>query len=145
MVGTDRAENVFGQVLICLRMSKLDYLLKETPYSAYVTIRKKFIKSVHEDMVENRNVEAGAPIQNDEKYEKLNEELKSQKTKYAMLQFEHEELELKREKLERENVDLEDKIEEAYEESRNLKKNVKDIKDDKLVFNPNGRMILIRI
>ena len=46
MVGPVKAENVFGQVMICLRMSKLDYLVKEMPYSAYATIRKKFIKSV---------------------------------------------------------------------------------------------------
>jgi hypothetical protein len=29
MVGNIKAENVFGQVLICLRMSKLDYMVKE--------------------------------------------------------------------------------------------------------------------
>ena len=40
-----RAENIFEKVLICLRMSKLDYIVKETPYSAYLTIRKKFAKS----------------------------------------------------------------------------------------------------
>ena len=40
------AENVFGQVLICLRMSKLDYVIKETPYAGYVTVRKKFMKNV---------------------------------------------------------------------------------------------------
>ena len=31
------AENVLGQVLICLRMSKLDFLVTETPYAAYMT------------------------------------------------------------------------------------------------------------
>ena len=45
MCDNSRAENVFGQILICLRMSKLDYIVKETPYSAYLTIRKKFAKS----------------------------------------------------------------------------------------------------
>ena len=44
-----KADNVFGQVMICLRMSKLDYLVNETPYSAYVTIRKKFVKSLDRD------------------------------------------------------------------------------------------------
>jgi hypothetical protein len=40
------AENVFGQVLICLRMSQLDFLVKETPYAAYITVRKKLTKYV---------------------------------------------------------------------------------------------------
>ena len=61
-------------------MSKLDFLVKETPYSAYVTIRKKFINSANEDIVESRNVGlVSTPKHNDEKYEKLNEELKSLK------------------------------------------------------------------
>ena len=61
-----KAENVFGQVLICLRMSKLDYMVKETPYSAYVTIRKKFIKSVDENMIEmgNGDVERNDALDN---------------------------------------------------------------------------------
>ena len=38
MVGKSSAEDVFGSVLICLRMSKLTFLVKETPYSVYETI-----------------------------------------------------------------------------------------------------------
>ena len=38
-------DNVFGKVLIQLRMSKLDYLVKETPCAAYLTVRKGFMKS----------------------------------------------------------------------------------------------------
>ena len=57
MVGTSKAENVFGKVLICLRMSKLDYVVKETPYSAYLTIKKKFSKSINEELIENVIVE----------------------------------------------------------------------------------------
>ena len=34
-----------GQVIFNLKMSKLNYVVKETPYSAYITIRKKFICS----------------------------------------------------------------------------------------------------
>ena len=40
------AENKFGQVLSCLRISKLNFLVKEKPYSAYVTVRKKFHKEI---------------------------------------------------------------------------------------------------
>ena len=46
MTGNVSADNAFGQVLICLRMSELHYIVNETPFSAYVTIRKKFVKSV---------------------------------------------------------------------------------------------------
>ena len=52
-----KAETVFGQVLICLRMSKLDYMIKETPYSAYLTVRKKFAKDVKEEVIEVNSVE----------------------------------------------------------------------------------------
>ena len=50
-------ENVFGQVMICLRMSKLDFMIKETPYSGYVTIRKKFIKHGDKNITADRTVE----------------------------------------------------------------------------------------
>ena len=55
MVGEVSAENAFGQVLICLRMSKLNFILKETPYSGYVTIRKKFVKEVDNGVIESEN------------------------------------------------------------------------------------------
>ena len=52
MTVENSAEKACGQVLICLKMSKLNYMVKETPFSAYVTIRKKFLNSYqieHED------------------------------------------------------------------------------------------------
>ena len=52
MTVENSAEKVCGQILICLKMSKLNYMVKETPFSAYVTIRKKFLNSYqieHED------------------------------------------------------------------------------------------------
>jgi hypothetical protein len=45
MSGDSSPHNACGQILFSLRMSKLNYVVKETPYSAYVTIRKKFIQS----------------------------------------------------------------------------------------------------
>ena len=67
MVGTSKAEFAFGKVLICLRMSNLDYIVKETPYSAYLTIRKKFSKTVNEEMT---NVEY---VENNDTLKKLKE------------------------------------------------------------------------
>ena len=60
MVGKVSAENAFGQILICLRMSKLNFILKETPYSGYVTIRKKFVKEVENGengVIDSENVD----------------------------------------------------------------------------------------
>ena len=60
MTGPQTADSVFGQMLICLRMSKLDYMVKETPYSGYVTIRKKFVKNYtgeHVGLMENLKIE----------------------------------------------------------------------------------------
>ena len=67
------AQNVFGQVLICLRMSQLDYVVKETPYAAYVTVRKQFMKhaNVEKDVIE---VEVGKTS-----VEKENTKLKEKK------------------------------------------------------------------
>ena len=56
MTGKTIAKNALGQVLICLRMSKLNYVAKETPYSAYVTIRKKFVKDADGNMLEKAKV-----------------------------------------------------------------------------------------
>ena len=47
------ADNALGQVLICLRMSNLNFVAKETPFSTYITIRKKLIKPTTEAVIEN--------------------------------------------------------------------------------------------
>ena len=39
-------EMACGQILFSLKTSKLNYMVKETPFSAYVTIRKKFVKNL---------------------------------------------------------------------------------------------------
>ena len=45
MARENSAEKACGTILFCLKMSKLNYMVKETPFSAYVKIRKKFVKS----------------------------------------------------------------------------------------------------
>ena len=55
------AENTFGQVLIFLRMSKLNFVIKETPYSAYITVRKRFVKSYDGKPIEKENVDIVEP------------------------------------------------------------------------------------
>ena len=44
-LGNDtRAHTVCEQMLSILKSSNLNYIVKETPYSAFVTIRKRFVK-----------------------------------------------------------------------------------------------------
>ena len=42
--------NACGKIFFCLKKSNLNYVVKETPFSAYVTIRKKFIQSKGENL-----------------------------------------------------------------------------------------------
>ena len=43
-----RAHTVSEQMLSILKSSKLNYLVKETPYSAFVTIRNRFFKDIQD-------------------------------------------------------------------------------------------------
>ena len=53
MVGDISAQHACGQILFSLKNSNLNYLVKETPYSAYITIRKKYIKEIGVNDVPN--------------------------------------------------------------------------------------------
>ena len=120
MAGKITAENALGQVLICLRMSNLNYIVKETPYSAYVTIRKKFVESIDVEVFERQNVKQSVENEN---YD-LKQRVKFLGTECAMLKFEKEEIEIKCETLEREKISLEEQIEEEYTRNRKLVKTV---------------------
>ena len=114
MVGPAKADNVFGQVMICLRMSKLDYLVNETPYSAYVTIRKKFLKSVDHEVIDEGHVDKSNTLDNQKQLENencaLKRKVKDLESACNKLKFEYEEIEVKYEDLEKENNSLEDKL-----------------------------------
>jgi chromosome segregation ATPase len=134
MVGSSKAENVFGQVLICLRMSKLDYMVKETPYSAYVTIRKKFVKSLNEDIVDLGSVENENAIDELKNVKRdtsfLKKKIADLEKDCATLRIDNEELEIKLKITEKEKIALEDDLEDALAESRELRKNVEKKKKD---------------
>ena len=49
MVGEKSPEFASGNIVYGLKMSRLNYIVKETPYSLYITVRKKFIKDEPED------------------------------------------------------------------------------------------------
>ena len=142
MASKTTPENTLGQLLICLRMSKLHYVVKETPYSAFVTIRKKFVKSSNKDVFESENVVKGSTNEQAEfaELERENfhqkQKLKELGTECAMLQFEKEELGIKLEAVEKQNVALEDQIEvemgknrELFKENEKLRNANKDISE----------------
>ena len=113
MEGKVSVDNTFGQVLICLRMSKLNYVIKETPYSAFVTIRKKFVKAFDREIIEKENVENPRLVDNEvtEQIKELETEnviLKQKnKTQYSEighLRLDIEELEVKKKAMENEKI-----------------------------------------
>ena len=119
------AETRFGQLMICLRESKLNYMVRETPYSAEVTIRKKFLKNVTEEAFENENVEnieyRLRTFVNENSL--LNKNVIKLEKECGILKYELEELEVKFKASEEGKSVLEDQIEDAYSESRDLRKN----------------------
>jgi hypothetical protein len=121
MAGDSSPHNACGQILFFLKMSKLNYVVKETPYSAYVTIRKKFIQS-SEGLPEPIAVKT-----NVEEVEKVKHELNILRVKnielerrIALAVIDLEEGETRYKALERENAKQDDTIEEAYEKNRAL-------------------------
>ena len=138
MISEISAELSCGQILFTLKQSKLNYVVRETPFSAHITIRKKFIKKnsdTTENYVDEQKVEGEASrVENN--LEKENEDLKLKLGKAerisALHQFANEELEVKNESLNKDITSLEDSLEEAYLESRKLRKEVNELKNEKI-------------
>ena len=101
MAGESSAEFACGQVLFGLKMSNLNYVVKETPFSAYVTIRKKFVK----EPIEREKFGINCTEKD------LKEEIKDLKTNIALAKVELDENEIKYDSLNEENKKLEDSIE----------------------------------
>ena len=109
-----------GQYLYSLKMSQLHYIVKETPFSVFITMRNKFIRDAidHEEV----NIDTNEKKDTSEKLKCLeNEKLKLQNKinddakLIGMLRFENEEL-IKNGNLESEKIHLDDKIEDLYKE-----------------------------
>ena len=108
-----------GKILYCLKMSRLNYLVKETPYSAYITVRKKFIK----ENIENQ-ITPAALNSSDNKKEllTLNELNKDLEKRLAMAKIEFEEMELAKENQIADISKRDDEIENLLKAERILKK-----------------------
>ena len=122
----ESAEYACGQILFNLKSSNLHYLVKETHLSAYVTIRKKFIKPQTVN-IRNDKIEVIKDVNSfDDRIRLenglLKQEINELKTKCANWEVEYEEMEI-RNKTFQETIDsLEDKLELQYTESCKLKK-----------------------
>ena len=112
-----------GQVIFGLRMSGLNYAVNETPFSVYITIRKKFIRGAHE-----KQILVGDCSKTNEKdlkidsLGKLNKELES---KLGFAKFDYEASEVKLEKLVKDNSKCEDQIENLLMKERLLEEDMK--------------------
>ena len=118
MTGKVSVDNAFGQVLICLRMSELNYVVKETPFSAYVTIRKKFVKSVEGGKVEKVEV-----IDNLKKVDSDDHRFKALESECRLLVFQ-------KEALEKEKEVLNDQFQEAFTRNRVLIKSNEELSQE---------------
>ena len=119
-----------GQILFSLKSSQLNYVVKETPYSAYITIRKKFLKSFEEsetnnvDRIITREQADRDTKEHLKKVERENLNLRERNTEVerdlALMRIELEEMETKNHDLLDRNSELEDTNEELYRETSHL-------------------------
>ena len=121
-------EKACGQILFSLKTSNLNYMVNETPFSAYVTIRKKFVKNYQtvETVIDN------APKTNNEESlrrlkkenDLLQKKVKGILTENAQLKFDLEEFEIKFNAMEKENTVLEIKLDEAEVKIKEVEKDL---------------------
>ena len=71
MTGNLSANSVCNQVLKIVKESNLNYLVNETPYSAYITIRKKFVKNCTEVTLADKDLNHENLVQENVPQDKL--------------------------------------------------------------------------
>ena len=123
------AEFACGQILYNIKESKLNYLVRETPYSVSITLRKKYVKEAIENIsitpqsvhVEN-NLDVKKKLEAVESENaRLRKKIIDKDKEIGTTQFENGELEVKNEQLDSEVVVLNDKIEDMYRAISKLK------------------------
>ena len=136
MTGKNSPDYACGQVLFCIKMSKLNYLVQETPYSVHITLRKKFLNVKNANSVNNDIAAEVAETNDDEprnsfkeklvdvekENKELREKIKDNLHTIEMFRVENEELETKNDDLESEKNQQDDTVEELYREISHLKK-----------------------
>ena len=119
MTGEVSVERACGQILFGLKMSNLNYMVRETPFSAYVTIRKKFIKSYQPDFETPVKYDQS---DNKKELENTQKKIKSLLTDIAQQKYDLEEYEIKLNAMEKINAELELKHERTEDNSKSLRK-----------------------
>ena len=109
------AEYACGEILFCLKQSNLNYVLNETPYSAYITIRKKFLKisegKEKSAIKDNLNANSIDMNEKENKIKSLIEKNKALEASLACAKLDYEEMGLKVDLLEKSNLNKEEVIE----------------------------------
>ena len=127
MVSDSSPHNACGQILFSLKMSRLNYVVKETPFSAYVTIRKKFIQS---SVAPQPDFAIERVTATEKELISLKEKNRDLETKLGLITFELEETQVKNEALEKEDEKLEDSIEEVLTEKRTVTKDMNKLSEE---------------
>ena len=122
----ESTEYACGKLLFNLKSSNLHYLVKETHLSAYITIRKKFIKPQNVN-VRNDTIQIMKDVNIfDERIRMenglLKQEINELKTKCANFEVEYEEMEMRNKTFQNTIDSLDDKLELEYRETSKLKK-----------------------
>ena len=72
MISKNSPEFACGQLLYNLKMSQLNYFLQETPYSVFITVRKKFKRNGEGHSEASDNIEkVNKDITEKEQHEKI--------------------------------------------------------------------------
>ena len=117
MVEESSAHFACGQIRFNLKSSNLNYVLKETPFSAYITIRKKLIKSTEAIHIVEKSDIIVEPKKTGSENVVLKQRIKALESEYGLLKIDIEELEIKNDDLVNQNRRNEDQIEEIYKEN----------------------------
>ena len=118
-----------GQILFNLKRSNLHYLLEETHLSAYITIRKKFIKTPNETV--KATVNNQGPSELEVELLTLRENNRDLETRLAMAKVEFEEKELEKQTLLTKLSNQDDEIEHFLKQERKLNENIKALTQEK--------------
>ena len=106
-------------------MSKLNYLVKETPYSTYVTIRKKFVRIAND--IHSTVSDDNTTTDKEGEFLALKERNKDLEQRLALAKVEFEELDIEKVALMKRISEIEDHIEDQFRKERLLNEQIKNV------------------
>ena len=131
MTSNIRAHVECEQLLTIIKTSNLNYLVKETPYSAFVTIRKRFIKNKEDNsnvtLVPQENLRD--PSLKTENFI-LKQKCKALECELGNIKNDKENSEFTAQKLSKENKSLDEKLKELHDKFESAEKSFHDSKEN---------------